>query len=727
MLDLEESESINYKLTIKDLSDISKIYSPYTQTFKIKSTDKNKMLLGFIGNEKITQLNTSGVFDSYLYISGFLFQSGVLTPDELEYERGDQKTISLDFASNLTSLSDKLGDLTIQDLFSNVGVYDPLVKIEWNKTILKDRMTSVKNYTLANGITFKWGVPFMSNNRVWVYNEDDANIVDNIAFNTVPNVNGTSFISLNEVRPAINYMSIMNHLLLKIGTPVICPLFSKPELMDLYVWGSSENLVSVDESSNKIINYNPIVELKYDTVSQIESSPAYPKWAITGGGTSGIFKAKRAVSFNTSYWGDGFDLNLTFNNLENLEATTKIKVVLKNADTNVVIDSQEITTNKYLYRVKDSILNSQGELNFAFEVLPVTLVKWGSIEFKSIQSYYHSRKSGIGFGTRVTRAKFSHTALNYSSSESLGGNSLNLITILPKMKCTDFLKSFFKMFNIQVVSSGLQDNSMYWLTSSDVNETNKSYSKRIVDWTAYVDNASLNKEKANKYTVYNFEHFKSDYFDSVFGDGTRFGSLVYPSVIPDKITKFDVQTEYSILKQSSVFQHPSGARTAFGFSNDPPDVLENGANRYSPVYDEFTIMYLKSVSLGANPVASQYTETLNNYLYTVLEPTFKHPTTGKTLAFGAENVNDTDSLYLNYYKTFIEMLTKKNTFDSEFVLTLPPNEIFLNFANLKQGESNIPTGYRAQNEIIIGEQRYIQSDITIDTTTGKTKLNAINY
>src|SRR3989304_6162578 len=125
LLDLEPSESINFKLTVKDLTDISKIYSPFTQTFKIQSTDKNRILLGFFGNEKIQKQNLKGEFDSLLYISGFLFQSGILTPDETTYEYGDQKSISTDFASNLTSLTDKLGDTTIQQLFQDSeGAFD---------------------------------------------------------------------------------------------------------------------------------------------------------------------------------------------------------------------------------------------------------------------------------------------------------------------------------------------------------------------------------------------------------------------------------------------------------------------------------------------------------------------------------------------------------------------------------------------------------------------------
>jgi len=96
------------------------------------------------------------------------------------------------------------------------------------------------------------------------------------------------------------------------------------------------------------------------------------------------------------------------------------------------------------------------------------------------------------------------------------------------------------------------------------------------------------------------------------------------------------------------------------------------------------------------------------------------------LAFGAEDVNS-DSLYINYYDDFIELLLSPNTYSSSFSLILPANEIFLNFANLKQGESNIPTGFRAQNEIIIGEQRYKLVDSSIDLTSGKTKLTLLNF
>lgn len=725
LLDLEENVGINYKLTVKDLNDITKIFSPYTQSFTLKATAKNKILCGFVGNEKIQRINSTGEFDAMLYISGFIFQSGKLTFEESDYEFQDQKEFKTSFASNLTSLVDKLGDMTIQQLFQDsVGAFDPLVKTVWNRDILKDRMQSVKNITLANGINFKWGVPFISNNRVWTWDDENLATVDNIAYKATKTEADVNFINLQEVRPAVTYMTIMRHLLLKIGTPVTCPLFDKPEVKDLYVWCSSENLISPNEAAFLLINYAALTYLRYDTKDDADGKtlPANPKWIVTGGGASGIFTITRdnTVLYPTK-WSDGIDLNIIFTGLVSLESPgTKIKVVVRNTANNVILDTQEITGDTYTYRLLDSQLDTNGQMFVKFEILPVTLVNWTSLAFKSVQSFrYDSKFLGVKL---VTRAKFSATAVNSTLATTLGGNELNLISILPKMKAIDFLKSFFRTFNISVISTGLQDQSTYWLTPSDIQEDNKPYSKRIVDnYTDFVDVASLNKKKVSQYNQYSFKHFDSKYYESVFGDGSRFGALEYPTLPPAKPTKFEVKTEYSILKQGTAFVHPSSARTCFGFTNEAPTVLANGGNRYKPVYDEFTLFYLQPKNLELNPLALEYTITANNPLYSVLEASFQNSNNGKTLSFG-----DGDSLYLNYYRSFIELLLKPNSYLSEFTLNLPPNEIFLNFANLKQGESNIPTGFRPQNEIIISEQRYTLQEASIDLTSGKTKLSLIN-
>jgi len=231
LLDVEESEVINFKITSKDLSDITKIFSPFTQSFNIKATDKNKILCGFVGNEKIQRINNNGKFDSLVYVSGFLYQSGKLSFDESEYEKKEQKSFKTNFANNLTGLKDLLGEMTIQELFQDSnGAFDPAVRINWNKTALQTHISSVTSTTLSNGINLKYGVPFVSNKRVWTYDPSNLSTVDNIAFQLSVPSNSVNAIQLDEVRPAITYMTIMEHLLLKIGVPVTCHIFSTPEV-----------------------------------------------------------------------------------------------------------------------------------------------------------------------------------------------------------------------------------------------------------------------------------------------------------------------------------------------------------------------------------------------------------------------------------------------------------------------------------------------------------------
>jgi hypothetical protein len=69
---------------------------------------------------------------------------------------------------------------------------------------------------------------------------------------------------------------------------------------------------------------------------------------------------------------------------------------------------------------------------------------------------------------------------------------------------------------------------MYWLTPDNINETNKPYSKRIVDYTQFVETTV---SKASQFNVYAFSHFASKYFGNQLGDGS-FGALNFP-VAPD--------------------------------------------------------------------------------------------------------------------------------------------------------------------------------------------------
>ena len=87
------------------------------------------------------------------------------------------------------------------------------------------------------------------------------------------------------------------------------------------------------------------------------------------------------------------------------------------------------------------------------------------------------------------------------------------------------------------------------------------------------------------------------------------------------------------------------------------------------------------------------------------------------------NVEWPTSLFLKYYKDQISRLLDPNALNHDFNLTLPSRELYLN-----ESTSHItPTGFRLQNDVILGENRFSIIDAQIDITTGKTKLTLLNY
>jgi len=729
LLDLDPKESINLKHTAKDLTDITKTFSPFTQSFNLPPTDKNKMLCGFIGNEKIQRINNDGIFDALLYVGGFLFQSGKLSFDATSYEYFEQQGFKTSFSSTLSGIGEALGDLTIQDIFLDVNNQLPAdYDIYWDGLNLRRWLGAKRLKTLPDSSTFRYSVPFIFLDRFVTYDPNNLALVDNIAYNATNN--GDNGIRLSDVRPSISFYTIINKIIEKAGLTVTCPLFVKNEYKDLDVWCSNETMVDSYATSIVIRDYAALSYTRYNYYTPPDVAPTNPRWVTTLNTITGVFTVTRtggALPNNEQQrWGNGFDIRLKINGLTSLDnEQATVKITLRRVSDNSILYSQDNTGSDFYYRAIDDLsgwgntgvsIFTGNTLDFYFEILPITLVDFTTISVSVKQMYSQYSPPVKGDYTYVTT--------NSNTASELGVGKINLIAGLPKTKAKDFLKSFFKTFNISVIPTGLPDQSMYWLTPSDINEYNKGYSKRIVDYTPYVDVSSVTKERGNKYNLYKFAHKESKYFDAVYGDGTRFGELKYPTITPAKPTAFDVKTDFSIIKPNGGLGHPLGIGIGLAFSKETPTVGGNGGLIYKGVYGELTVFYGKLINLRLEAIGVEDGSS-NLALTQIIEPNFVS-SNGKSLAFGGEGLV-TDSLYANYYQTFIELLLSPNTYLSTFKLELPPNEIFLNFANTAQGQSNIPTGFRVQNEIVIGEQRYQLVDSAIDVTNGDTKITALNF
>jgi len=747
LLDLKEGEAINLKMVLKDTNDISKIYNPYTQSFKIPATEKNKLALGFIGDTKIYRTSGSNIYDCKIYIGGIPFQSGKLTVSAISLTHLETTEYSCDFASGMVALKDIVGEDTIQNLTTAIVPYT-------DANLVYDLM-NLQGFTSGNSITAgSYFVPLISNNRVWCYDPEPASgKLNNIYYDT-RNVNPAAGINIREVRPAISFAAILNAIKLKYKLNVISPIESRSEFQGLFVWCNNETMNIQTASTVDLINSLAATE-QYDSQNDDggDGLTSFPRYIVSSNPATDLITLTldTANSFYPDRWDGGFWVNIKLHNVIRIDAIgdCDFKFDVYNPSTGAIYNSGEATSvNKYLecdIFIKDdpSYLPSYApSISFKIRATPQQSFTYDSMDIAVRQQYYH-HYTYFGFGS-VERAKYKNESLSNANMTSVGGGSIDLFKSLPPMKIIDFLTSYFKMFNISALPTGRKDldlemvssDSLYWLTPSDIVSapvgTDQSFVKQTYDYTDYVNIDSIERSIPTPYNCFNFQHVESKYYSNVkvFEASnafdalrTQYGQNKYPVVKPLHPNEFTVQTQFSIIKPE-LLNGSGTVYTAYGFTVDPPDA--NGI--YKPNFGELTLFYNNGfVDLSDKPL-SVYARSLANELdgYIRTSPVDLQGQ-GHTLSFSP--INDftylyNNSLYLLYYDAQIQRLLSTSSMANAVTMTLPARAIPLTGTS----STDQPTsGFRLQNDIIIGETKYSILDASIDMTTGASKMNLLNY
>jgi hypothetical protein len=739
-MDLHGDESLDVKYTKKDLQDLSKIFAPFSQGFQFPASPKNRASFGFFGDTDVIKINTEAKFFAKIYTGGILNQTGFIKLEDLSYVNQRPADFSGSFASNMTNLKDKIGDDYLSD------ITEEAVSVRWNYRGVQEMVSSQQTQTVG-GVAVKYFVPLISIDRVWGYDlTDNSYLLDNIAYNATTPLDSQNLIKPDELRPAISYSSIMDFIKLKYGLDIISPLENREEYKDLNVWGNAERI------SNSQFVKLPILGGfgslgSYDT-RNTGGIPNDKKYIITNNisnDTINIFKSQSAEATRNEWVQDAIQFRVQFNGVSitgDNSATSSVNIrFLKASDDSVFLTNNfELTGNTFdcVTQIDDYFWGSDLNLEFYIEVQFLQPTSWASCDLRGFWRYYDGR---TGFFSRRVYAWFFQQSTGNNNSFLIATDTVDLIKSLPKVKVVDFLSSHFKAFNISVFDTSPDTSELFWLTPEDIESENNVYSKAVLDYTGYVNTKSHKKEKPNDYNYYNFKHATSEYFSNkryIEAFDLEYGQAVFPLVEPEDSNSFTVETDFSIIPPV-VVNGAAGLLTAYGFTDDAPELTDLGASRYTPNYDELTLFYshgaTECATLGFNGVQTRF---FNNGSLTNSRGVF--PLTGYikvspvslngfSLGFSVLNVEGLDylnSLFDRYYAAQTARLLDPNVLSQTFDLTLPPDEIYLN-DSATAGGLGVPAGFRLQNDIIIGENLFTIIDATIDITTGKSKIKFLNY
>lgn len=770
LLDLYKDEAINIKFILRDSKDPSKIYTPYSLTFKVPASEKNLQVFSFYGDPFFTRSIKSTKMECKIYVNGNLSQSGILKISNVSYQMGNPIDFSCNFSSSLVSLKERLGD----DLITGLDAYDavknpnPLV-IDWEPATVYGMLG---NPQAVNGGRVK--IPFASMDRVWSYDPDSSSTrLDNIAYLVGRDPNSNFMIKTSEVRPALNVGELMNKLISKYDLDVSCPLFNREEFSKLWVWCTNETFQSDTVLLKGITPFSAIFNVPCRS-SNTTNRPNPPRWNIA---KSPVDDKSVRISYNPA-GSNSYRNNASFRvTLESISTSSTIPITEEdvectftfvNKNTREVYFSETVgslgqQTNKLCQQIPGRCFTSvwevtsditgvnigSGSVGIDVEVY-VSFSKpivWRSTEF----SLYTYTRFNIPSASLFAEVCQRVSVNNYQSTQAY---KLSVYETLPPMKCIDFLTSFFNMFNISFLDNDSENSTLEWLTPQDINpkgipELLSSNNKRTVDYTKYLDYTNSTRAPLlEEFSAYNYKYATSKYKSNVDyknSTGVEYGQEIYSIEQKDK-KEYKVELKFATIPP--VIMPGSTIHTYYGFNADTPDYTEINEARYKPNYNEFTLFYdydlvhgnLNGLSIGCQVINGQNQLTylplprINRFL-----PFTKAGK--KSLLFSIYNDDSfvyvdnnpsdktlTNTLYSRYYKDQTEKALNPNVYKEAVTLNLPASELYIR----KTGDSrplvpDIPLGFRLQNDVILNEMRYSIDESQIDITTGKTKLLLTNY
>ena len=447
-LELFNDEQINVTSSVQNISDISKVFTDFSQSFTVPATPHNNEIF-----EHFYQSDVNPTIDPNIRRSAFIeidltfFRRGKIQLEKSNLKNGQVESYTITFYGDILALKDKFGEDKLKDLdFSSL-------EFAFDGTEIYDRITDT-----ATDYDVRY--PLIANTRLWEYHHGTQDITQN-----------THAIQYDELFPAIKVSKIFEAIEDKYGITFQSSFFNDQRFRRLFLWGKNTNQYTwVSEQSDIVIDqiiatviadpdipdpssfefvniYEDYINIKYAPIPTQTHTVYFEVLNLSAAGTFYI-DVFQDGNYNQTITGDttGNFGNVSFQNTIGLDTklTFKLRATAPmNVDLNIIY---QITSN-------------QGLNNIA--------------QISTIQT-------------------------------TLTGN-VNLNNVVPDMKVEDFLRGVLLDFNMTCV--GVEEN-VYQVLPLDIWYSQGA----IVDITEYTDLDSIDIERVKLFKRIKFKYQESESF-----------------------------------------------------------------------------------------------------------------------------------------------------------------------------------------------------------------------
>ena len=692
-VDLFKDESISITDSVQNVSDISKLFTPFSKQFNLPASQTNNKLFKHYYNFHIQGgFDARFKVDARIEINFVPFKTGKLRLTGVSLKDNKPHTYKVVFFGEPNSLKDIFGDEDLSGL-NGLSTYD--IQYDNNdfldafKTGLQSTGTVATNLSNRNVV-----VPLISLNTYYTYDTTSTDRLDNVNFTelrkqlkpaiklkrvieaiqtqyditfNMEDVHLDEFVLAEDTSQVITEATPSEDVILESATSDIKTFFGSDMFDELYLWLHREKTpVTSPETTTKTFGVDRTTRSIKFTLADFTYSSGSGD-VLTGG--------KLVVTDPDSY-------------------TIRVALTPSASATTGEIIVKDKNTNELLFFKED--ITFQSGVNLSIPLMDLTS---GSLDSRTYNIEFRINCQVPQTFSSVTMliTKNESTAHNYTTTNKVLNDNIFIQDYLPKMKVIDFLTGLFKMFNL-VAYNRLGDSTIYVETFDDF--MTKGLTRDI---TKYIDISKSTIDRPIPYNQVNFKYSKpvtqtSLRFLNQFAQA--FGDLEYsaPEKYDGQAFNLDVPFERSVLIN---LQNSSGVNTnnILGWWVD-----DKGDTTLGKPF----IFFNRVID------SSTYTVTLTN-ITAYNAPSSVSSDGNHTLNFGAEydefskSVN-TNSLFSRFYQNYIVQTFNQNGRIIKVSARLPVSFIL---------------NYRVNDVILIDGQEYYINNITIDLTTGKSELELI--
>ena len=482
-VDLFKDESVSLTQTIKNVKDLAKVFTEFTQTFSVPASSVNNKIFQHYYNFDI-----SGGFDARikadarLELNDLPFKDGKIALQGVDLKNNLAHTYRITFFGNTVNLKDILGNAQLSSL-SFSDYYDRLYDFGTVTGVMQDGLTP-------------FIVPLITHTNRLIYNSgshvafDPEATINNLYHqgSGSPSQNGVYW---NEFKYAVRLQNIIEAIQTKYDITFSDDFFNdatNEQFSTLYMWlhrksGSVERPTQVD------FVYTRLVDLA-QTQSQGISSV-----------TNGI------ITVNIP--NNGLQPSSLVVSLTQASTNPYSVQVLRNGGT-VVGELNSVTGNQdlYVYANTNDFQNNAtytiqigGVVTFNANNIVVTVAASATSGASAVDQY----KNSLQFGTNQSK-------------------EFNIVEQIPKMKIIDFLSGLFNLFNLTAYVNDVGTIVVRTLDSYYADST------QVYNIDKYLDTTKSTSDVALPYNKINFSYkglgtLLSQQFNQLTNSG--WGSLSY--------------------------------------------------------------------------------------------------------------------------------------------------------------------------------------------------------